>query len=350
VALTNLIRVLVGPSSGSVPTTEVSDHFGISYTGNIDDGSDLTFSLPGGSQAAGDIDELATDCWVYLSGVLLQRFRITNVEQEWDEDGGDVVSVQAFCYRRIMYHRLLNNDLTFAAATQASIVLALIADTQAALSGDLGITTGTSASTATRTIEHYQGENIGKILEEITRLVGGPRITINGQLEVSVQDQNTWPVQAMPIIRGVTARSMVRASGADLFANVVQGQGDVEQTSIYTAVAASVTAGTDPRGRWESAQSWGTEINPAGVVEKTDGELQERISPLSSWTAIIEPSRFLSDLPLRPGDIAQLVVPRSTVAPIGVPAAQVTVQCQDLSVEVTPDGELVVAAALIEVP
>jgi hypothetical protein len=340
----------VGPASGSDPTAELSDFFSVGVASNLDDGCELNLVARGDTETTRIISELDTDAWVYLDGSLFQRFRLTNIQQEWGPSGEDRITAIGGCYRRILYRRLLNNALSYSGVGQGTIAWGLIADTQAADSGGLGITQGTLIDTTTRDRTYLAGENVGELLENLARVIGGPRYVLGGDLVFNALAGDSFPTQSVPLLLGVTARSMVRQSGADLYANVVRGSGDVDVTTPVVEETTDVAAGTEARGRWESAQTWGTVTEQSTVQEKTEGELQERTAPVASWTADIEPERWLTDFVLRAGDICEIVVPRSTVAPVGVPTTQVTGQCVDLTFSIDASGVLTVGGAFVETP
>ena len=346
--MSQVLNVVVGPSSGSQGTAEVVDFSSLSWTSNKDDGCDLTFSLDGRSQAGLVISELDTDCWLYSAGALAQRFRIMSVEQTWGPDGTDDISIAAVCYRRILYRRLLVSDLTYSAVGQGDIAWGLVADTQAQTGGDLGITAGTLTNTTTRDRGYLAGVNVGEMLTNLANVIDGPRYTLGADRVLNVLAGDTWPTQAQPIVLGATATALARKSGAALFANAVRGTADQELTTPVVVEDAGLAS--DPRGRWDTAVSWPTVTEQATLDENTNGELLGRVSPVASWSVAVDPQRWLTDLPIEAGDLATLVVPRSTVAVIGVPAATVNVQTQERSVTVTPDGDLAVSVSVIELP
>jgi hypothetical protein len=345
-AVTDRLRITLGPFAGNVGEAELSDYSSVTVTMNNEDGCDLSITASASSPAAQLISELATDFWVYLGTTLMQRFRCTSVEQNWDEEGNDDLTIAGVCYRRILSRRLLNNDLSFDAVSQGDIAWAVVSDTQSADGGDLGITPGTLDPTLNDR-EYIVGENIGEILSDLSNVIGGPRIVVGGDRVLNVFPAGTFTTQRQPIMLGATARKLSRASGAGYFSNAIQGLGDEGRTDIvFRADAASVAV----VGRWEEAQAWSSVTSQPTLIEQTEGQLQVRVSPSSTWAVTLEVSRWLSDLPLRVGEVVKVVVPRSTVAPVGTPTTAVQTLCVDLALTATADGELSVSGALVELP
>jgi len=340
------VRLAVGPRTGSDPTAELTTFQSFSLTQNTTDGCTLTLNLPASSIAARSIDELATDVWVFIDDEALVRYRVMTVNQAWTEDGGDTIDVTGNCYRRLLFRRRLNNNLSFSGVGQGSIVWQMIQDTQSAPGGDLGITAGTLDAATTRDREYLRGDVIGQRIAELTQVIDGPRWSITPAGVLNVLAGDSWPTFSEPLIRGVNLRSMRRESGADFYGNAAYGTGDTLAT--YLEIVEDAGVATDPRGRWDIGASWPSVSSQATLAEHTAGALLEAVSPAAVWKVTFKPEWWVSS-GLRIGDIRPLVVPRSTVAPV-VPQAQVDVQVVDLNVTLTADGDLQVSGTAVELP
>ena len=340
-------RLHVGPSTAAAGTVELADFAQVGIKASRADGWSADFSLAGTALAASAIDELATDLFVARFGQPWRRMRILSAEQEWDANGAIGVNVIAADHRAVLNRRHLWEDLSFADEDQGAIAWALVAHTQSLDGGDLGLTAGVLDDTVQRDRTYLIGDNIGERLRELSEVIDGPWYEIDSSLVFHARARGTERRYSIPLQLGVTARRLRRASGAAGFANAVQGTGNNEQTA--RSFAESATIATDPRGRWETVQSWSSVVEQTTLDEHTAGELTNRVNPLTQWVASIDSTRWLSDFPIEPFDVVEVVVPKSIVAPVGTPATRVLAQVDTIGFSILDTGEVTsIEATLVE--
>lgn len=330
----------VGPSSGARPVQEINDYTVWRLDNNLDDGCNITFAARGDTLAARLITELETDVWVYRLGQLVQRFRVTSVEQVWQSDGETTIDVTGICYRRILRSRLVRTPLLFTAQTQGQIIADLIAHAQAADGGNLGITYGALESTIVRDREYQVGANIWDAITEMTRVEDGIAWDIDSDLELSVRLQTDFPTVTTPIVLGATARRLARPSSAEQFANATIVTGNTAATAPEIAQSPTIT--TDPRGRWERFVSVAAESEQAALAERAQGILNESLSPVSVWQAEMIPSRYFGDIELNIGQFCTVIRPGTGQA--------IPVQVIARSISQTAEGDVLVTVSAIELP
>lgn len=337
----------VGPATGTRPIQEVTDFVSWTLDNNLDDGCSISFSTRGDSIAASLIDELATDVWLYRAAALVQRFRVTSVEQEWGADGDDEARIVATCYRRLLKKSHVRTDLTFTGIAQDQIIFDLIQHAQAATGGSLGITAGSLTSGTLRDRIYPQGTNIFTAIVEFTQIDDGVEWDVNELLELNVRDRLSLPLQSMPVQLGVTARRLARPSSAEQFGNAAIAIGNPENTTAV--IVEDPGLGTDPRGRWERFVSV-TADTQQEVQDLADGLIEQAVSPLSTWTIEMDPDRYFLDAEYEIGEQVTVIQPRSTVFAIGTPAPRLNAQVISRSITQTADGQVAVTVTAIEVP
>lgn len=337
-----------GPSSSTRSTVELSDFPQVSLSASRADGWTLSTSVPGSSVAARQINELATDVFVTRFAQEWRRLRILTAEQEWDEDGGGNVAVAAVDYRGVWNRRFLTDDLVFTDEPQGDIAYGLIDHAQGQVGGDYGMLPGELDDTITRSRSYLTGDNIGERLRELSEVIDGPWYEVDADLTFHARARGTERRYSIPLQLGSTARRLRRGSGAAQFANAVQGTGDNEQT--VREFWEDPDLATDPRGRWETTAAWSTVIQQSTLAEHTEAEGERRVSPFTTWTATIDSTRWLTDFPIVPFDVVEIVVPRDTAAPVGVPTDRVLAQVDTISFSVTKDGEVTsIEATFVEI-
>jgi hypothetical protein len=340
--------IAIGPYTGARPIQELSDYSQWDFNRNLDDGCSLRFTTTGTAEASVLLNELATDVWVYLDGVLEQRFRITEINQTWDEDGQDAVDVTAICYRRIFSARHVRTPLSFIGTSQGGIVWDLIQHAQASTGGDYGITLGDAGPTILRDREYEVGQNILQAILDFTTIEDPLAWEINGDLELFITTPQSFPIRNTPIQLGYNATSLQRPSGTRNFGNVSIVVGDVEATTPVFEESPSLAV--DPRGRWEVLNAFPQVDRQEELQEQAEGLLFETRSPLAQWTVTMNPDRYFTDSKYEIGDFVQVVQPRSTVYTVGQSAPTVLTQVISIDVSQDADGDTQVKLAAIEVP
>lgn len=349
VAVADVFTLGVGPWTNSDPIQEVGLFGSASVSLSLDAGPTVTFDLSGDSPGARQIDELATDVWVYLNGVTIARCRVVSVQQMFGPNGDDSVNVTAVGYETLMTARHVQSPLSYAGTDQAQIVWSLIQHTQAQPGGDLTITAGVLDGGSVNRDRLYEiGANIADSLANLSAVSDGPWWGIDGELVLNVHPFSTFPTQPTPIMLGVTARSLSRDSGASTFANSVITTGDNDLTVPASVDDANIAI--DPRGRWEKIAGFPNVIQQVTLVEKADGLIEAARSPLAKWNCDIDSARFITDGAYRPGDFVKIVVPATTVAPIGVPEYSVDGQVMSMTLTIDASGESSVNVQCVEVP
>jgi hypothetical protein len=336
----------VGPSSSNRPTEQVSDYTGWTLDQNLDDGCSFQFDTRGQSSAAAAIDEMASDLWLYQNGTLIQRFRITNVDQSWGADGSDDVSVRAICYRRMLSARTTQTTLTYIGQSQGAIAWDLIQHTQAQTNGSLGITLGDSGPAVLRDRTYDPGINIMDAITDFT-ITDQPFVwEIDANRVLYISSPTSAFIWTMPLVLGVNARALSRPSAADKFANAALVLGNTDSVSPVSAEAA--TLATDPRGRWERVISRPSDASATNLAEYANGLVQESISPAAVWRAEMEPSAYFANSEYESGDWLTVIRPRSTVYPIGTPSSRISCQVIGRRIAGSADGNVTVELSMIE--
>lgn len=347
--------VAIGASSGSAPSQVLTFFDQWNLDRNLDDGCQFSFSLPGDSVPGVQISELSTDIWLYQQSTLVDRFRVVEVTQTWDQDGRNTMNVQAVCYRRILASRHVVSDLSFTATSQGDIVWGLIQHTQAQLNGNLGITLNSAGPTVLRDREYLTGTNILEAITELTQIENGLAWEIDGALELTVTQPQLFSLKPQPVVLGTNALTITRPSGAPQFANTAIVTGDSLATTTEVLTAPSLAL--DSRGRWEKFRGFPQETNQTSLQESALGLLETSISPSIRWSFDIEPSRYFIDSDYQLGDYVLIKQPNSVVPsgsnptiPAytyigGVVAAQVLTQ----SIRLSQDGALSVSMTAIQV-
>lgn len=336
----------IGPWDSDVGLYEVTDFAAVNVSYNMDAGDEISWTMRASAIAATGLQELAWDAWLYDDDALVQRFRIILVGANWGPDGQAELGVQAVSYKRLFNWRLLQADQSFSQVGQADIVWALIDHTQQQLAGDLGITPGLLDSAGRlRDRNWVRGENIGKLLDDLSGVIDGPYWTVDGDRKLIVKTHHDFDTHSTPIIMGVTARAMTRKGGVQQFANGWFVSGDNELTVPEMALHPDLA--TDPRGRWEQAAGYPSVTVQETLVEKAAGLVTESQSPIAQWSVELDPHRYENDLPLKVGDFAVLVWPAAMFRPVGA-MGSIPVQVLNLQSVLTADAALSVSVELIE--
>jgi hypothetical protein len=332
------LTMSVGPSNGS-PLQELTTFGSVTAQFDLVSGNTLSVVVAGNSAEAPYINELASDIW--MTGFINERFRLWAVWQDFDKDGDNRVSMQGVTYDRLLNRRLVMDEagLAFDDVDQGLIVWGLWEHTQSQLGGDLGVTLGPDYLTGiTRDRNYKPGENLGQLAEALTKVENGLWWGINSDLEYVAKMPADFPTLATPIVLGVNARHLQRASGGADFANAVYGDAKAELTT--PVIVEAVDVATDPRGRWEVAKAWPTVEQQTTLQQNAEGALLTANSPLTHWNITMEPSRWVYDSRLMPGDFAVLAVPPLLAAPIGTPATRIVIRVTGVVVNFDNNGSL----------
>lgn len=334
----------IGPWNGS-PEQPVTS-FG-SANGQMDidlQGASVSMVILGHTPEARVVSELVTDMW--LLGDFPMRYRIWAVWQDFDEHGDDRVSFQGVTYERLFNRRLFGaGGLERTSTDVGTILWDAIQHSQAKPGGDLGITAGSLTTGITANVDWLPGENIGAKLEELMKANGCYWvIDENKAVNVYVRD-NTTPI-VEPIMWGVNASHLQRASAGINFANSVYASGSSEVTPVF---ATDANVATDPRGLWESAISRPSETIQSELNAAASGELALRRQGLSRWNVTYVPEHWIGAARIRPGGRAKLIVPPTLAGPIS-PPDQVDVECVSMSLSFDGDGGVGVRAVVEELP
>lgn len=339
------ITPAIGPSSGSSPTQPVTS-FG-SATGAMDidlQGASVTLVILGHTPEADVVDELVTDLW--LLGDFPMRYRVWAVWQDFDEHGDDRISFQAVTYERLMNRRLVGaGGLLYNNTDVGTILWNAIQHTQAKPGGDLGITAGTITAGVTTSIDWQPGENIGARVEEMMNAAGCYWYIDEDKAVQVVRRDLTTPILE-PIMWGVNARALQRASAGVGFSNSIYVSGAAETTALF---ATHPDIATDPRGLWESAMAVPTETVQSALTATANGELALRYQGLSRWNVTYVAEHWIGASRIQPGDKATLIVPKTLAGP-AVPPASVQVECVSMALGFSGDGDMEVRAVVEELP
>lgn len=345
------LMVAVGAAGADEPEQEVTAFGSLTVRSPLNGSPVVQFAMPGRSPAALLSSGLATDVWVYKNGLLWRRMRMLPIAQEWDEDGGDLASVNATGYRGLVEARhIISGPPVFNNVEQGEIVWGLIQHTQGQPGGDLGITAGDINTGTPRDRTEYQiGANIGTLLNNLSGVIGGPWWGIDANKVLTVRRYDAFPVRANePIVHGMNARRVQRRPGAR-FANVGGAVGSREQTEVEWRLDPGVE--TDPRGRWEVIDtSHGDVTVQARVGEYADAALADRIEPPYNWNIELDPTWYYeggSDY--EPGDFVPIVVPASVVDEVSEPRVDVMAQVTEVRTGIDENGKYVVNLAAVEV-
>lgn len=341
------LTIGVGPSTGSIAVQEVTFFDALRLSFNLDTGDTLSFTVPAFSPEAVYLDELASDIWA--SGIVRQRYRVIDLSQAWDEDGNDQIAVTAVSYKRLLSARHLRSNMDFGPTPlveQGDILWGLVAHTQAAVGGNWGITKGATTTGQLRERHYLAGENIGDLCAKMAAVINGCWYGIDADLIFTAKLPATFRHQAMPLQLGVTARKLARKGAADKYANAVLATGDNISTSPVWAETPALAA--DPRGRWENVSSHPSVIVQSTLTEMAQGDLASAQTPTATWTAEIEPDRWIADSTYTPGDFVVALTPLTLAAPIGSPASAFLLQVIETTATYTADGALSVSLTAVE--
>jgi hypothetical protein len=312
--------------------------------------------MTGNSIAGVQITELATDIWVYDGSTAVDRFRVTSVDQQWGEDGENLLAVQAVCYRRILASRYVVSPLTFSSVDQGDIVWGLIQHTQAQTNGNLGVSVGSIATGVTRSRSYSAGQNILEAITGLGQADGNMIWDIDANLELFVTTAGARPLKPMPAQLGTNLRNISKPSGASLFANVALVTGDTAFTTIEIDEAPTIA--TDPRGRWERYASFSQEQTQTNLAEQALGILENTQSPSIVWSFELIPDRYFMDSDYAIGDFVYLVQP-ATVVPsqpdptipyLTVPSILVIVQILTVELVVDANGASSIKMTAVQTP
>lgn len=322
---------------------------------NLDDGCSLSIQMAGNSIPAVLMRELETDIWVYKNGITIDRFRVIAIDQEWGEDGENLLSVQAVCYRRLMASRHVLSSLSYT-DTQGNIVWNLIQHTQGQANGNLGITLGSSGPAIVRSRSYQPGQNILEAITDLSQADGNMTWDIDENLQLFVSTAGSYPLRSMPAQLGTNLRSVAKPSGAALFANVALISGDAQFTALETQNAPSIL--TDTRGRWEKYRSFSQEQVQSNLVEQAKGLVESTQSPAVIWSFDVIPDRFFTDSDYQVGDFVVLAQP-STVVPsepdptipyLTVPGQTILTQILTTSLTIDSNGAASVKMTAVQSP
>ena len=340
------LSIAVGPwRTGPVQEVGEFDQGSISLT--LNDGHQLTFNMPGRSPAARLSDGLTTDVWLYVDDQLAGRFRMLPLAQTWGPAGEDFVAVTAVSYKRLLAWRYLHAPPpTFTQIEQGDIVWALIAHAQAQAGGSLGLTKGATATGVKRDRTDYKvGDNVLDLGLNISAVENGCWWDVDEDGLFTAQLFGAFRIHPTPLVLGANALSLARVPTPS-FANATMASGSDEQT--VPVWVQSSTVATDPRGRWEVVTSSPETIVQATLTEQARGLLNRSLRPPSVWTADIEPYRWRTDSPYRPGDQVQVIIPPDTADVIGAPAGSVTAQVTEVAASFDGHGALAISVTATE--
>jgi len=347
-----------GPSTGTTPTQVLTFFDEWQMTKNLDDGCTFAFTSPGDSLPGVEITELDTDIWLYLDGVLIERFRVLEVVQDWAYDGRNTIAVSCCCYRRLLGSRYVNSPLAYTAVSQGDIVWNLIQHTQSQTNGNLGITLGSAGPIVPRDRAYEIGANILDSIVELSQIDLGIvwRIDATGSLIIT-QVPSTYPApNPQPVVLGANALTIKKPSGSALFGNVAIVTGD----SVATTPVVATTAGlsTDPRGRWEKFRGLPQEQTQANLTQQANGIVTTSQSPQIVYDFTLEPGRYFLDSNYDLGEVITVVQPATivptsanpTIPLVTVAASAVTCQVISQSITLSADGLVTVAMQAIALP
>jgi len=334
----------LGPWDGS-PEQPVTS-FG-SAAGQMDvtlAGASITMVTLGHAPEVEFIDELVTDLW--LLGDLPMRYRLWSVWQDFDEHGDDRVSFQGVTYERLMNRRLFGaGGLVLENTDIGTILWSAIDHSQQKVGGDLGLTQGSTTIGFNHSVDWLPGENIGAKLQELCD-AHDLYWKVDENKQVNVYNRaSTTPIDE-PIIWGVNARHMQRASAGVDFANSVYASGSPDTTPLF---ASRSDLATDPRGLWEAAISRPNQTIQSELEDSANGEVFLRSQALARWNITYVAEHWIGSSRLLPGGRATLVVPPTLAGP-SAPPATVDVECVSMQITFSGDGELGIKAVVEELP
>lgn len=336
----------VGAAASAAPTQPVTAFSAATLKLSLLSGPTMTCAVPGRSPAGLVVNELTSDVWVYRLGVLWRRLRVLPMSTGWTADGDESLGLACVGYRQLVEGRhVISGPPTFSAVDQGTIVWNLIQHTQAQTNGDLGITAGSITTGVVRDRTDYKvGDNLGKLLGDLSRVENGPWWDIDAAKELSVQLFSDFAARTNPIVLGANARNVQRKPGSVGFANVAGAVGSATATVPHWAETAGLAL--DSRGRWETfdASHSSVTLQPT-VVEIADGVLADRANPPYAWTVEIEPAWYFergSNYDV--GEFVPVVVPRR-----GLTAVQATIQVTEITFSWDDSGAITVMLSGVEV-
>lgn len=275
--------------------------------------SDAAFSLDGRTEAAGAIDELATDLHLIRDRRLLDRMRIAPSSDDVNDDS-HTVAVAALDYREVLNRRrlYLGDTLTWAATDQAEIAWQLISQTQARAGGQLGISKGVGNPTGMlRDRTYAPGDSIGEKVQELSDVIGGfdwaivPRSASELALDI-------WPqrgaARGVVLEYGGLVAKVQRAVDPGAYANAITETGDSGAVPVVTPeVREASDLASRAEGRWDAV--FGTDIQTqAALAERADWQLATAQVVQPTYTLTLKAGAWGGPDHIWLGDTVQVVV------------------------------------------
>ena len=311
--------------------SELTDASDRKITARLSDPSTIEWSMRGTDPAAAVIDELATDVIAYRDNVPVIRGR---VGPSADDLSGDShrVTFAAPDYRSLLGRRTVwaGSTNAYLSTDQATIAMDLIADSQALVGGNLGISQGATTLTGRlRDRAYEEGKSLGEAIDQLADVVDG----FDWDIGVSLTFDLYYPRRGRPkdfvAHWGSTVTSLRRSVDPSGYANAVRVSGATGTTAVSSAVA---DLASRPEGRWEAQVGYTDVSNQSTVAEKAAYELAERSVIRPSYTATLRPGVWQGPGALWLGDECRLVV-RS-----GRLDVNTTVRVHEVAVSADDDG------------
>lgn len=198
--------------------------------------------------------------------------RLVNTQDTLSEDV-HTVSYQFNSYKWLLDKRIIKAATEYASAEIADTAWTLISASQAEASGALGITDSGVNTAQSKQLTVQLGDSVMEKIDDMADSSPRAEWDIHPDTKVFTMYYPTRGANNGVILEyGRAVAAMTRTRVGTNYLNVVQGTGG-EGVSPYRATDPGVTAGTDPRGRFEEAFGWSDVTNATTLQKNTDAVL-----------------------------------------------------------------------------
>jgi hypothetical protein len=280
---------------GGGPLAELATATGRRLRCKLSEPSEASFTLPGGDDTAGLVEDLITDLWVYRAGTVgaVFRGRIMGPDSDtFDAGQGHTVAFAAQDYRGVLDRRLAMADRTWTGIEQSTIAWDVITDMQGQVGGDYGLIKGTWPTTGvTRpSVIVKAGDQVWSgPLKKLAGMEGGFDFDIDGDLVANLYYPGRGVDNGVVLDYGGMVAGGTRTFDPSTFGNAIRQSG-ADAIAITTAAVPDLAS--TPEGRWD-VQFSDPQLTTADMVAKTAAaNLATASQPTPGWTLKLARGRW----------------------------------------------------------
>lgn len=271
------------------------------------DPSEASFTIDGFSPAAGYVEELITDLWVYRDGVAMLRGRAMAVRDQLNESGRYDLAVDVGDYRQVLERRLAYADRTWTTTEQSTIVWDAITDAQALAGGDFGLAKGTWPTTGVirPSVTITAGDSVWSFIRNLSRMEGGFDFDISETLAASIYYPSRGTAAGAVLDYGGVVSETTRSFDPSRYANAVRQSG---ADGVAVVAAATPDIASAREGRWD-AQFGDTQLATADMVARVAvTNLAQASMPLATYNLKLAKGRWGGPSHVWLGDYVTVVI------------------------------------------